>query len=53
MNRLFHTAPIAVNDWLHIIAVGLVIHIVIACDKRIRLWLEQRVDKNNAVKQKI
>ena len=53
MNRLFHTAPIAVNDWLHIIAVGLVIHIVIACDKRIRLWLEQRVDKNKAVKQKI
>ena len=45
MNKLFHTAPISLNDWLHIFAVGLIIHIVIACDKRIRLWLEQRVDK--------
>jgi len=45
MNKLFHTAPISLNDWLHIFAVGLIIHLVIACDKRIRLWLEQRVDK--------
>lgn len=42
MNQLFHTAPISLNDWLHIFAVGLIIHLVIACDKRIRLWLEQR-----------
>jgi len=45
MNKLFHTAPISLNDWLHIFAVGLIIHLVIACDKRIRLWLEQRDDK--------
>lgn len=45
MNQLFHTAPISLNDWLHIFVVGLIIHVVIACDKRIRLWLEQRVDK--------
>ncbi len=48
MNQLFHTAPISLNDWQHIFAVGLIIHIVIACDKRIRLWLEQRVDKKYA-----
>jgi len=42
MNKLFHTAPISLNDWLHIFAVGLVIFMVVACDKRIRLWLEQR-----------
>ena len=41
MNQLFHTAPIGLNDWLHIIAVGLTIHIVIALDKTIRLWLEK------------
>lgn len=51
MNKLFHTAPISLNDWLHIFAVGLIIHIVIACDKRIRLWLEQRVDKKSVIKQ--
>ncbi len=45
MNKLFHTAPISLSDWLHISAVGLSIHLVIACDKRIRLWLEQRVTK--------
>lgn len=42
MNSLFHTAPIGLTDWLHIFAVGLTIYIVVACDKRIRLWLEQR-----------
>ncbi len=51
MNKLFHTAPISLNDWLHIFAVGLVIHLVIACDKRIRLWLEQRTDKKTVIKQ--
>lgn len=52
MNQLFHTAPIALNDWLHIIAVGFTIHLVIALDKRVRLWLEQRVDKTGMSKQK-
>ncbi len=56
MNKLFHTAPISLNDWLHIFAVGLIIHLVIACDKRIRLWLEQGGDKlchKNVMKQKV
>jgi magnesium-transporting ATPase (P-type) len=42
MNQLFHTAPISLNDWLHIIAVGLVIHIAIALDKIIRLYLDKQ-----------
>ncbi len=41
MNQLFHTAPISLNDWLHVFAVGFIIHIVIALDKAIRLWLEK------------
>lgn len=45
MNQLFHTAPISLNDWLHIVAVGLIIHIVVALDKAIRLWLEQRAEE--------
>ena len=43
MNQLFHTAPISLNDWLHIIAVGFIIHIVIALDKVIRLYIEKLV----------
>jgi magnesium-transporting ATPase (P-type) len=50
MNQLFHTAPISLNDWLHIIAVGFTIHLVIALDKKVRLWLEQRVDKTDMSK---
>jgi magnesium-transporting ATPase (P-type) len=51
MNQLFHTAPIGLNDWLHIITVGLIIHIVIALDKIIRLWLERRIsNKGNRSK---
>ncbi len=51
MNQLFHTAPIGLNDWLHIIAVGVIIHIVIALDKIIRLWLERRIsNKGNQSK---
>lgn len=46
MNRLFHTAPISLNDWLNIFTVDLAIYVVVACDKKIRLWLEQRVYKN-------
>ena len=45
MNQLFHTAPISLNDWLPIIAVGVFIHIVIDLDKTIRLWLEKRAEK--------
>ncbi len=51
MNQLFHTAPISLNDWLHIIAVGFTIHLVIALDKRVRLWLEQRADDAGILKQ--
>ncbi len=52
MNQLFHTAPIGLNDWLHIIIVGFTIHMVIALDKRLRLWLEQRHAKTSQSKQK-
>ncbi len=41
MNQLFHTAPIGLNDWMHIFAVGLVIYLVISADKRIRNLLER------------
>lgn len=47
MNQLFHTAPIGWHDWLHIAGVALAIHLVIALDKRIRLWAEQRHVKKN------
>lgn len=36
MNRMFHTAPIGVNDWLHIFIVGLIIYAVVAVEKIIR-----------------
>jgi magnesium-transporting ATPase (P-type) len=45
MNQLFHTAPIGLNDWLHIIAVGFTIHIVIALDKIIRLYFDRRAKR--------
>jgi len=41
MNQLFHTAPIGLNDWMHIFAVGLVIYLVISVDKMIRNQLER------------
>ena len=33
MNHLFHTAPISLMDWAHILVVGLVIHLVVAVEK--------------------
>jgi cation-transporting ATPase F len=36
MNRLFHTAPIGLMDWAHIVAVGLVIYLVIGAEKTFR-----------------
>jgi magnesium-transporting ATPase (P-type) len=36
MNRLFHTAPIGVMDWVHIVMVGLAIHVVIGLEKAFR-----------------
>jgi len=41
MNHLFHTAPISLNDWLHIFAVGFVIYFVISIDKHIRNQFEK------------
>jgi hypothetical protein len=49
MNKLFHTASIGLNDWLHIIMVGLTIHIVIALDKTIRLWLERHIKNQDTI----
>ncbi len=36
MNRLFHTAPIGIMDWVRILAVGLVIYLVIGAEKTLR-----------------
>ncbi len=36
MNRLFHTAPIGLMDWVHILAVGLLIYLVIGAEKTLR-----------------
>ncbi|RLA01393.1 MAG: cation-transporting P-type ATPase, partial [Gammaproteobacteria bacterium] len=36
MNRLFHTAPIGIMDWAHILVVGLVIYLVIGAEKSLR-----------------
>jgi magnesium-transporting ATPase (P-type) len=35
-NRLFHTAPIGIMDWVHILAVGLLIYLVIGAEKTLR-----------------
>jgi magnesium-transporting ATPase (P-type) len=43
MNQLFHTAPIGLMDWLHILAVGLVIYLVIGAEKTLRQHRESRV----------
>ena len=42
MNHLFHTAPIGLVDWLHILAVGLVIYLVIGVEKTFRRHRETR-----------
>ena len=36
MNRLFHSAPIGIMDWVRIVAVGLVIYLVIGVEKTFR-----------------
>lgn len=41
MNDSFHTAPIDLVDWLHILAVGLVIYAVIGLEKTFRQSREQ------------
>lgn len=42
MNRLFHTAPIDIMDWLRIIGVGLIIYFVTAAEKELRRRGETR-----------
>ncbi|VAW49410.1 Cation-transporting ATPase [hydrothermal vent metagenome] len=42
MNQLFHTAPIALSDWLSIFAVGLIIYLAISGDKAIHNYLERK-----------
>lgn len=42
MNHLFHTAPIGLLDWLHILAVGLVIYLVVEVEKHFRQRSETR-----------
>ena len=40
MNRMFHTAPIGLMDWAHILAVGLLIYLVIGAEKMLRQRME-------------
>jgi magnesium-transporting ATPase (P-type) len=42
MNTLFHTAPIAAAEWLPVVVVGVVVHLVIGVEKLLRKTLEQR-----------
>ena len=42
MNQLFHTAPIGLMDWVHILGVGLIIYLVIGAEKKIRRYLERQ-----------
>jgi magnesium-transporting ATPase (P-type) len=42
MNRMFHTAPIGLMDWGHILAVGVVIYVVIGAEKTLRQRWETR-----------
>ena len=42
MNQLFHTAPIGLMDWLHILAVGVIIYLVIGVEKTLRRNRETR-----------
>jgi cation-transporting P-type ATPase F len=42
MNQLFHTAPIGLMDWLHILVVGVIIYLVIDAEKTFRRSRETR-----------
>ena len=42
MNQLFHTAPIGLMDWVHIMAVGIVIYFVIGAEKALHRYREGR-----------
>ncbi len=45
MNRMFHTEPIGLTDWLYILSVGVIIYIVIDAEKKIRHYWEKRAAK--------
>ncbi|WP_434658465.1 cation-transporting P-type ATPase [Sulfurimonas sp. NW9] len=36
MNKMFHTAPISLHDWLNIFAVGVLIYVTVAIEKMVR-----------------
>ncbi|UCN00883.1 cation-transporting P-type ATPase [Sulfurimonas sp. SWIR-19] len=36
MNKMFHTAPISLSDWLNIFAVGVLIYVIVSVEKMIR-----------------
>lgn len=42
MNRLFHTAPLRAEAWLHIFAVGLIAFAAVGTEKWIRARVERR-----------
>jgi len=47
MNRLFHTAPIGLMDWVHIVVVGLMIYLVIGLEKTFRRHRKKTDSKRN------
>ncbi|OGX16067.1 MAG: hypothetical protein A2166_05510 [Omnitrophica WOR_2 bacterium RBG_13_41_10] len=42
MNRFFHSAPIAPDAWARIFLIGLLIHIIIEIEKKVRVYLLNR-----------
>ncbi|MFA5145186.1 MAG: cation-transporting P-type ATPase [Candidatus Omnitrophota bacterium] len=42
MNRFFHSAPISLDAWVRIFLIGLLIHIVIEIEKKVRDYLLKR-----------
>jgi cation-transporting ATPase F len=42
IRALFHTAPIGVDDWIRILAVAAGAAVVVAVEKRVRRWVDER-----------
>ncbi|SFG08920.1 HAD-IC family P-type ATPase [Neptunomonas qingdaonensis] len=42
MNQLFGTAPLALTDWLHILAAGFTVYAITGSEKRLRCYFESR-----------
>ncbi|WP_372741565.1 cation transporting ATPase C-terminal domain-containing protein, partial [Neptunomonas sp.] len=42
MNQLFGTAPLALTDWLHILAAGITVYAITGSEKRLRCYFESK-----------